>query len=129
MGETAIQKAILYALEAVPGCVFWRNNTGRMRRRYSVGLGVGSADLIGVVQTEIASKLSESGYIASLAFAFGRFAALEIKDPKGKTSPERAARQKAWRETVREHGGFAAVVTDVAEALEAVGRCKQGEVR
>ena len=33
MSEAAIQKAILAAVNCIPGCLFWRNNSGQARIR------------------------------------------------------------------------------------------------
>lgn len=99
--ENQIQRRILDALAMVPGLRIWRNNTGR-RGRVTYGLCRGSADLIGLVN--------------------GRFVALEVKTPRGKTTED----QEAFMQTVWQHGGFATVVTSVEQALEAIERARGG---
>lgn len=99
MSEAAIQKAILEAVNCVPGCVFWRNNTGAARIRGShvrFGLCPGSGDIIGIV-------------------AGGRFASIEVKDGARVTKE-----QAAFVDLVRAKGGVAAVVHSVAEAVDVV---------
>jgi hypothetical protein len=113
--ETKLQKLVHVALTA-PGQVFWRNNIGVAEYwnvhqadadvvAYGVG-GPGGSDLIGLVG--------------------GRFVALELKTPGGRTSAERAASQAQFRALVRAKGGFATVVRSVGEALAAVERAKTG---
>ena len=98
---------IRLALGDLPGVVMWRNSTGVAQaasgHHVRYGLAVGSADLIGIVD--------------------GRFVALEVKSGSGRLRPE----QELYLELVRKHGGFAAVVRDGAEALEAIARCRAGE--
>lgn len=94
------------------------NNDGRARvarntvgfdedRAVRYGLGIGSADLVGIVRGS------------------GRVFALEVKTDRGRTSPE----QDTWLESVRRMGGFAAVVRSEEEAMSAVKRATQGAVR
>ena len=96
------------ALAGVDGVRVWRNNTGvgAAQGGFSVryGLGVGSADLVGLIAPS------------------GRFFALEVKGPKGKCSPD----QVAWLAFVRSMGGYAAVVRSVPEALAAVEEARRG---
>jgi hypothetical protein len=95
----------LVALNSRPGCRFWRNNVGSLEwapgKRLNYGLGVGSADLIGIVS--------------------GRFVALEVKRPGEKQSVD----QVRWGKCVGDCGGAYAVVHSVAEALEYVGWVEQ----
>ena len=70
----------------------------------TVGLGIGSADLVGMLRS-------------------GRVFALEIKTPTGKVSAEQAR----WLVAVRAWGGFAAVVRSPEEAIAAVERAVRGE--
>ena len=91
------------ALNVLPGVRVWRNTQGYDRRTKTVyGLAVGSADLVGLVDS--------------------RFVALEVKWPDEKPDED----QVAWLATVRELGGFACVVHSVDEALAAVARCRAG---
>lgn len=106
----------------------WRNNVGIIelptggRLRY--GLGIGSADLVGLVTMDLlrfVSNGTDPVYVGQCHPA--RFFALETKWPgKRPTSV-----QRAWAEVVRSLGGFAGVVTSVDEALLAVERCRAGE--
>jgi hypothetical protein len=99
--ESAIMNDILTHLQR--SCVLvWRNNTGR-RSGVRYGLGVGSADLIGVVR--------------------GRMLAIEVKRPGGKPSAD----QITWMRVVNMHGGYAVVVTSVPEAIAAVRAAEAGE--
>lgn len=87
------------------GVFCWRNNTGVLRdaRNRPVRFGaVGSADILGVLRPD------------------GRLLALELKRPGRKPTPP----QEAWLEAVRQAGGVALVVTDVADldrALKELG--------
>ena len=68
--ETAILREILIAVTALPGGMFWRNNTGQTRMDggnfVSFGL-IGSPDILGVYK--------------------GRAIGIEVKNAKGKQSP------------------------------------------
>ena len=107
MSETALSRAIREAIAYLPGVLVWRNNTGKLQDRngrwVTFGIGVGSADLIGLVD--------------------GRFFALEVKLPGQEPTKE----QTAWHEVVRAHGGFVRVVRGVEEAVLAVSRCRRGD--
>ena len=111
MSETPLQRAIQEALCWLPGVAIWRCNTGR-RGRVQFGLRdlrgqvVGTPDLIGLVD--------------------GRFLALEIKVPGGRTEPARAAAQQARRDEIRRLGGIAAEVRSVAEAVAVVAAARAG---
>ena len=107
--ETEVKRVIIQALELEPGLRVWRNNVGT-KGHIHYGLGPGSADIIGVMY---------SG-------GRGRFVALEVKRD-ARTEPE--PHQVDWLQDVREHGGFAAVVWDVASARAAIARARNGESR
>ena len=97
MGETQILLAIHDAIARTGKCLLWRHNSGgHGRLRY--GLGVGGADLIGVIKGS------------------GRFLALEVKTATGRMTRE----QVAWHRAVTDAGGFAACVRSVDEALMAL---------
>lgn len=107
MSERIIQHEIREALGLLDGCVFWRNSTGfaiHGERRVRYGLAVGSSDLIGLVD--------------------GRFCALEVKRPGERPTED----QRKFMNAVRVNGGFAAVVSSVTEAIDAIYRCRTGEV-
>lgn len=86
------------------------------------GLGDGGADLIGIAMV---------GYLhpelPPVPIDVGRFFAVEVKTPGGKTSAKTKAKQDAWAHAVRTHGGFCCTVHNVDEAIEALGRCRKGE--
>ncbi len=97
MNETQIQCAIHDAIALTGRALLWRNNTGRIGR-VSFGLGVGGADLIGIVR------------------GTGRGFALEVKTATGRLSTSQRAWHRAWSEA----GGFVACVRSVDEALRAL---------
>ncbi len=112
MREAVLQDAIRLALADVPGLVLWRNNVGvgsvgMSQAKVRFGLAVGSSDLIGIVR---------------MADGTGRFVALEVKTSKGELSPA----QRQWMQLVRSLGGFAEVVRDPAQALDAVEAARRG---
>jgi hypothetical protein len=82
------------------GVTLWRNNCGvathggEAKVRY--GLGLGSADLVGLYK--------------------GRFVAVEVKSPTGRVSPE----QEAWGRCVVKAGGVYVVARTVEEACNAI---------
>ena len=102
--EGKIQGECLAALKLFRDVKVWRNNTGR-RGMVSYGLGKGSSDIVGILR------------------GTGRMFCLEVKVP-GK-SP--SADQSLWLDTIREYGGFAAVVTSTSEAIFALKRAINGD--
>ena len=104
--ESVILAKVHQALAATGRVVLWRNQTGalpavgRGGRTYPVrfGLGVGGADLVGLLRPS------------------GRFIALEVKAERGRQSTE----QIAWSRAVEGAGGFYRVVRSPEEALEAL---------
>ncbi len=102
MNETQLSLAIREALLNTGRVLLWRNNTGKLQDRtgrwITYGLGVGSADAVGVLKGS------------------GRFIAFEVKMPGKKLTPE----QLAWHRIVNESGGLAVVVHSVDEALAAL---------
>ena len=109
--EHAIQEAIREALGLEDGLCLWRNNVGvaqhwdpRSGKTLTVryGLCTGSADLIGLLG--------------------GRFVALEVKRPGRAPTPEQAQ----FLALVRKLGGFAASVSSVLEARDAIARARAG---
>lgn len=103
MSETAIMREIHTAVVQTGRALLWRNNTGLATygsAKVAYGLGLGGADLVGVVK------------------GTGRFLALEVKTPEGRLSAE----QKAWRRAVEASGAYYACVRSVDEALEALER-------
>lgn len=111
MNESQIQDAVRLALGKVTDVVMFRNNVGvaqhwngREVEAVRYGLANGSADLVGVLAPS------------------GRWVALEVKAPKGRTTDE----QDRWLALVRKMGGFACVVHSVDEALAALDRARAG---
>lgn len=101
--ETSILVAIHDAIALTGKCLLWRNNTGMARfggARVRYGLGLGGADLVGVLRPR------------------GRGFALEVKTAVGTLSAEQRAWHRAWAEA----GGFVACVRSVDEALAALAR-------
>lgn len=111
VSETDVKRAIMQELAYEPGLLVWRNNVG-MKGHVHYGLGPGSADIIGILE-----------HVCDYSNV-GRFIALEVKRDV-KQTPE--AHQSEWLQSVREHGGFAAVVWDVESARAAIARARMGE--
>jgi hypothetical protein len=126
------------ALNKLAGVRVWRNNVGIIELptggRLQYGLGIGSADLVGLVDVQVIymvtlKKLAtpdEMGLVQAWPASphpFARFFALETKLPGKRPTAE----QRAWASVVRQLGGFACVVMSVDEALAAVERCRAGE--
>lgn len=104
--ETGIQGAIHDAIAFTGRALIWRNQCGaykRGRHYIAYGLGVGSADLVG------------------LLIPSGRFFALEVKTEVGKLSAE----QRAWAFAVQKAGGYVACVRSVGDALEALKQAEE----
>lgn len=101
MKETPLMREIHDAVVHTGRALLWRNNTGVAQygaARVRYGLGVGGADLVGLLRPS------------------GRFFALEVKTPAGRLSAE----QRAWHRAVSAVGGFVACVRSVDEALKAL---------
>ena len=103
MRETSLMRAIRAAVNVLPGARFWRNNVGvDSERGVRYGLGIGSADLVGVVH--------------------GTFVALEVKTTTGRVSDD----QTRWLDAVRRCGGVAEVVRSVEDAVRVVQGVSRG---
>lgn len=99
--ETPLMTAIHEAILTTGRALLFRHNTGVAtfgERRVRYGLGVGGADLVGLLRPS------------------GRGFALEVKTPTGELEPEQIAWHRAWRHA----GGYVACVTSVEEALRAL---------
>lgn len=102
--ETVIMRNVRLALNRTGRARLVRNNVGvDAAHGIRYGLGVGSADLVGMLRS-------------------GRVFCLEVK-AGGRTTREQAA----WLASVRRWGGFAAVVRSVEDAMAALERAEQGE--
>lgn len=105
--ETPIMTAIHEAVLLTGRVLLFRNNTGLAtfgRRRVRYGLGLGGADLVGLLRPS------------------GRGFALEVKTPGGDLEPEQIAWHRAWTGA----GGYVACVTSVDEALAALAEAESG---
>lgn len=92
MTEAQLTRAIVDALNGIPGVWVWRMNTGR---RGGVQFGLrGQADITGVLRD-------------------GRRVELEVKLPGGRVEPH----QVAFLERMRQSGALAEVVRSVDDAL------------
>ncbi len=103
--ETGLMFRIRETLVQSGHVMLWRSNTGFDReRRVKYGLGLGGADLVGLLRPS------------------GRFAAFEVKTPLGRISRE----QSMWHTAVRNAGGFVAVVRSTDDAVLALHRALDG---
>ena len=104
MKETPLLHSIRAFLASQPGVTIWRCNTGvDTTRGVRYGLGIGAADLIGIVHQT------------------GRFLAMEVKTPIGRLSAE----QKLWGAAVQRAGGFYAVVRSIEQAAAALTEARK----
>ena len=91
----------------------WRNNTGRLMDRYgrpvTFGLCPGSSDLIGLRPIEIGPE--------HLGQTLAVFAAVEVKAPGGRASPE----QLSFIAAINNLGGIAGIARSVDEANTILG--------
>jgi hypothetical protein len=100
--EAEILQAVFSALVHSGRVICWRNNSGFGRtengNKIRFGLGIGSADIVGLVRPS------------------GRFVGFEIKTLVGRLSAEQAA----WHRVVADAGGAVFTVRSPAEALAAL---------
>lgn len=95
--EAEIQAAILVAVTALPGAMFWRASAGLFKNQrggFVRANAVGCPDVLGVYQ--------------------GRFVGIEVKTPAGRQSPA----QKRFQAAVARAGGVYVLARSVAEALD-----------
>lgn len=124
MSESVIQQVTRLTLGTEQDCVFWRNNVGVAEfvspqgkvQHVRYGLCEGSSDLIGCVSLVITPEM--------VGRTVGRFTALEMKDPHGKTERERRIRQHLFRALVLKLGGWAEQIDDPNQALPALARAR-----
>jgi hypothetical protein len=124
-----LTRPIEAAINKLPGVRVVRNNVGQLEwapgKRLVYGLGLGSADLVGIVSNywryATEEELNRIGSWASLKNE-GRPFCLEVKRPGQKLRPD----QEEWSRAVRSLGGFCCVVHSVEEAIAAVARCRSG---
>ena len=112
--EQTIQQRIRLALSRGP-VRLWRNNTGALRDQRGqlvrYGLCQGSADLIGFRSITVTPEM--------VGQRIAQFAAVEVKSPGGRTTPE----QEAFLRLVAEAGGVAGVARSVDDAVALIGNC------
>ncbi len=125
MSETDLVRAIMQALALDSDVLVLRINSGtrviegKHKRRVFRGAPAGTSDLLLCVRSTVGWGEDRDG---AVRHEDGRFAALEVKTAKGRTTPK----QEAFLADVRRRGGFACVVRSVDEARAAVARCKSG---
>lgn len=109
-----------------------RDNASGPTVPFAVGIGDGSADIVGILRVRVQPVGGAPLYIEGSALPsgwgwdgesrhsrfVGRVFALEIKRPGAKAHPHEVD-QRAWRQCVRDFGGFATEVRSVEEALNA----------
>lgn len=107
MSEQRIQQEIRLALGR--GDVrLWRNNTGCLQDRRGqmvrFGLAPGSSDLIGLRRIRIGPE--------HVGMDLAVFAAVEVKDARGRASPE----QKQFLQVINELGGLGGIARSIDDA-------------
>lgn len=110
--ETLIVSEIRAAINAVPGCLAMRNQTGSLQdrngRHVSFGLAIGSSDII--------------------ACCWGRFVCIEVKREQPKATRKRTeheVQQLEFIEMIEKVGGIGGVAWDVESALAIVERARK----
>ena len=127
MSESTIQSRILRALGSLANVRVFRNQVGVgwvgkahrdgenvfivKARRVSMGLHVGSSDVIGWKSLVITPDMVGS--------RIAQFVSVEVKTDTGRTTPE----QQNWIQQVNRAGGIAIVARSPEEAVEEVNRC------
>jgi hypothetical protein len=132
MSEHVIMREAREKLAKLGNGLIWRNNVGkfwtlgtsaccmhcggnllggRAVRGASItacGLGVGSADLIGLHRVTVTPEM--------VGTAIGRFVGIEMKTATGRERPE----QLQWRQVVQRYGGIAGTARSADDALALV---------
>ena len=108
MKESGIQSDVLRWLSLQPKQVFaWRQYTGPIVR--------------GEKGQTFFTKNPCPGLPDIVVIIKGRFIGLEIKQPKGKQSPE----QKSFEESISKAGGFYFIIRSLDDAIKAIESIKQ----
>lgn len=102
--ESDASTAVRKVLASHPSLACWRNNVGSPDGRYQYGLGKGTSDFIAILAPS------------------GRFLALEVKSATGKQTKDQAQ----FAAAIRAMGGFACVVRNAHETIEAIKRAQEG---
>lgn len=119
MNENELQRRIRLALGREPDAVLWRNNVGvasffaERIQRVEYGLCKGSSDLIGLVSLVVTPDM--------VGRTLGRFTAIEIKKPGGRSTQE----QRLFRDLVLKLGGHAEIVNGEQGATEALKKARE----
>jgi phytoene/squalene synthetase len=122
--EILIQREVMLAVGSAPGVIAYRNNqafaeqvdeqTGRTRRFY-VGLGPGTPDLVALVAVRVTFA---NGAVLVIARGVG----LEVKSEDGAPEESQLRTQKQWHAV----GAFYAFVRSADEARAAIARARLG---
>jgi len=129
MNETNIQALVAREIGGTPDARVFRNQVGNgwvgkfidckggvtrllNARRVSMGLCVGSADLVGFQRVTITPEM--------VGKSVAVFLSVEVKSEKGVTSQE----QKDWRAAVERFGGKAGLVRTIADAKTLVANMR-----
>lgn len=129
--ETAFRRAVVDALNALPGVWVTVNESRHSRFGRAKGLGKGSPDIVGHVARAVRHPFN-----APSEWGSARFFALEVKRPGGAgENAAHRAEQDAWATKHRAMGAFVVKVAPaltvqegIDMALAAVDRCRRGEV-
>lgn len=100
--EKDIERAILLYLELLPECFAWKNDN------------VGIYDPRKKTYRKVVSKFKPAGVADIIGIYMGKFLAIEVKRPGGKTTEH----QKAFLEQIKISGGIAFVAHSVDEVIE-----------
>lgn len=111
MSEQLVQQKIRAEL-GLGDARLWRNNTGclqdRNGRAVRFGLAPGSSDLIGLRRIVVGPE--------HIGRTLAVFTAVEVKDARGRASPE----QVRFLEVVRDMGGLGGIARSVEEAHQII---------
>lgn len=114
--ETAIQKAILSAVNQIHGCKFWAQKIDRRRR--NTGIPPGTPDIIGWIWVSWGPAL------------FGSIEAKTVAGMKGQNSNEKTkANQLAWRERAKRDGALHLKTDSAGEAVRWIQGIQQREIK
>ncbi len=119
--ETKLTRAIIDALNLLPGVWCMRVNSGQGKRggRYIKLAPKGTADIVGCCDGH--GRRTVGGLRIQMA-SRGRFFGLEVKLPGEDLSDD----QREWAATITTIGGYVATVRSVAEALKAIEEARYG---
>ena len=125
---------MVVAGETMPDVMILRNSVGTMQnaagQHHAFGLGKGTPDLIIAVTMKLGVmgvKMSHepTGVIYNPIRDLARFAAIEMKQPGRVSDPHQVQCHDAWRR----RGIFVAECHSVQEFIDAIERCRRGDLR